>query len=304
MRVMVTGASGFVGRAALDGLRARGLDVHAVCRTRPLNWPKECWTPVDLLEPRAIKPVLASIRPQAILHLAWTVEHGRFWTAPENLDWSAATLNFARAAADAGVSRFVAAGTCYEYDWPTGRDCDEAGTPIRPSTLYGITKDATRRTLDAFFRTQNVAFSWARLFFLFGPGEGPNRLVPSIARSLVAGEVAKCSQGLARRDFMDVRDCGSALAALVVSAHTGAINVASGEAATIGEIAQRLGALAGRTDLIALGALPDRAGEPLAITANVALLRQATGFVPSGTIDHKLADALGYWRGQAEGVLK
>ena len=211
-------------------------------------------------------------------------------------------MNLARAAADAGVTRFVAAGTCYEYEWPTDADCCEAETPIRPSTLYGVTKDATRRALEAFCAAQNIAFSWARLFFLFGPGEGPNRLVSSIARSLVAGEAAKCSRGLALRDFMDVRDCGAALAALVASADKGAINVAGGEATTIAEVARRLGLLAGRPDLIALGALPDRVGEPTRITANVDRLRQATGFAPSGTLDLKLADALEYWRGQAQAV--
>ena len=301
MRVMVTGASGFVGRAALAGLQALGHDVHAVCRTLPQGWPAERWRAVDLLDQRVIAPVLTAIRPQAILHLGWTVEHGRFWSAPENLDWSAASLNLARAAADAGVTRFVATGTCYEYGWPTNADCVERSTPIQPSTLYGITKDATRRTLEAFFVENNVAFSWARLFFLYGPGEGPNRLVSSIARALVEGQVAKCSQGTAVRDFMDVRDCGAALSSLIGATHTGALNVASGEAFTIADIARRLGSLADRPDLIALGALPDRVGDPPRITADVTTLRAVTGFRPASTLDENLKDALAYWRGQTTG---
>jgi nucleoside-diphosphate-sugar epimerase len=75
-----------------------------------------------------------------VLHLAWCVTPGQVWTDPANLDWAAASLRLARAAAEVGVRRFVATGTCYEYDWPADAACIEGVTPIRAHTLYDATK--------------------------------------------------------------------------------------------------------------------------------------------------------------------
>jgi nucleoside-diphosphate-sugar epimerase len=302
MRVLLTGASGFVGRAALVALQQRGAEVIAVSRTRPevadtkFEWPKFAWQSVDLLDHAATANIVTATRPDAILHLAWTVEHGKFWTTPSNLDWVAATLNLARAAATAGVARFIGTGTCYEYDWPATSNCKERHTPLKPALLYGTSKDATRRILEEFGQAHGLSVAWARLFFLYGPGEGAGRLVPSVASALAAGQPAKCSSGTGLRDFMDVRDVGAGLAALALSNVTGPVNVASGQAISIADIARTLGRLAGRPELVHIGALPDRPGEPPRIVADITRLRDDVGFVPSLSLDQGLAEALDYWK--------
>lgn len=298
MRVMLTGASGFVGRWALLALARRGADVYAVGRRRPSTDTKFTWLELDLLDENAAGIAVAAAKPDVVLHLAWTVEHGAFWTSPLNLSWVSASLRLAEAAATAGVTRFVAAGTCYEYRWPEDGDCEEQATTLEPRTLYAISKDATRRVIAAYLADRQIDFAWARLFFLYGPGEGTSRLVPAICRALVANEPARCSQGLAVRDFMDVRDVGVALAAVTLSKLTGAVNIASGDGVSVAQVAHKLGALAGLPNLVHLGALPDRAGEPPRITASGARLRTETGFAPSRSLDEGLADALRYWREQ------
>jgi nucleoside-diphosphate-sugar epimerase len=296
MRVMLTGASGFVGRWALLALARRGADVYAVCRSRPNADAEFTWLELDLLDTAAAGTAVAAAKPDVVLHLAWTVAHGAFWTSPLNLAWVAASLRLAEAAAAVGATRFIAAGTCYEYCWPDGGDCEEQTTPLEPRTLYGISKDAVRRVVAAYLADHQVAFAWTRLFFLYGPGEGASRLVPAICRALAANEPARCSRGLAVRDFMDVRDVGAALAAVALSKITGAVNIASGDGVSVAQVAHRLGALAGRPDLVHLGALPDRPDEPPRITASGARLRTETGFLPSRSLDEGLADALRYWR--------
>lgn len=301
MRILVTGASGFVGRQVAGALAERGATVIAVSRRPPAANGHVGWLEADLLNERAADTVVAAARPDVVVHLAWIVEHGVFWTSPLNLAWVAASLRLARAAADNQVGRFVAIGTCYEYAWPAAADCEEDATPIAPSTLYGVSKDATRRILSAYLKDCGVSFAWARLFFLYGPGEGPNRLVPSICRSLAAGEPAACSRGLAVRDFMDVRDAGSAIAGVALAGVTGDINIAASEPASVADVALALGRLAGRSDLIRLGALPDRPGEPPRITATGARLRETTGFLPRFDLDTGLADAIAYWHANAPG---
>lgn len=295
MRILLTGASGFVGQATLAALVKLGADVVAVSRTRPIVAGHYDWRKCDLLNSSATAALLHDCTPTTILHLAWTVEHGAFWTAPENLDWIAASLALARAAADCGMRRFIGTGTCYEYAWPEHAPCNESVTPIVPSLLYGISKDATRRVLEAFCATRGMDFAWARLFFLYGPGEHKARLVPSVASALAAGQPARCSSGQGIRDFIDVRDAGAALATLAVSPITGAVNIGSGEAVSIAEVALMLGRLAGRPDLIRMGALPNRPAEPRRIVADTTRLRDEVRFLPQRTLVEGLTDALVQW---------
>ncbi|MCP5081977.1 MAG: NAD(P)-dependent oxidoreductase [Alphaproteobacteria bacterium] len=301
MRVVLTGASGFVGKAVLNALLRRGVVTIAVSRRRPQLAGDFDWYETDLLDPAATVATIRAARPDTVLHLAWNVEHGRFWTTPENLDWVAATLNLVRAAADQGANRFVGTGTCYEYDWSDIDDCLENVTPISPVSLYGVSKDATRRILEEFSRTNSVGFAWARLFFLYGPGEFRRRLVPTVAQALVANRVAKCTSGSGVRDFIDVREAGEALAALALSDVNGAVNIASGTAVKIADVANALGHLAGKAELVQVGALPDRPGEPVRVTADVSRLKHEVGYQTGKCLEEGLADALAYWNGIESG---
>lgn len=134
-RVLVTGASGFIGRHALPALQMRGYEVHAVAR-RPLQLEGARWHAADLLDEQAQAELLATVRPSHLLHFAWYAEHGKFWTAAENRRWVDATATLVQAFQRAGGRWVAATGSCAEYDWASGR-CDELTTPIAPSTEYG-----------------------------------------------------------------------------------------------------------------------------------------------------------------------
>lgn len=293
--VLVTGASGFVGRAAVAALLRRGAEVHAVTRHSAKPIGSECWHTADLLDQHATRPLVHRIAPDAVLHLAWIVEHGKFWTSIDNLAWVSASALLATVAHEAGARRFVGAGTCYRSSHPAWLDCNEHSTAIRPATLYGIAKDATRRLIEGFAGQTGLSFAWARLFFLYGPCEGEHRLVPSIARALLAGEIAKCSSGKVLRDFLDVRDAGEALAAITLGTIKGPVNVGSGAATSIATVALTLGSLAGRPNLVALGALPDRPDEPPRIVADITRLRRETDAGPRCQLEAGLRAALDYW---------
>ncbi len=103
------------------------------------------------------------------------------------------------------------AGTCAEYEWGGPGPCVEGRTPLRPATLYGVAKDATRAVVEAAAGELGIAVAWGRIFFLYGPGEDERRLVASVARALARGERAATSAGTQRRDFMHVADVGAAL---------------------------------------------------------------------------------------------
>lgn len=278
-RVLVTGASGFVGQQTLAPLAALGFEVHATARRAGAG--TAIWHEADMLDPNAQRALLARVRPTHLLHCAWYVAHGRFWTAPENGDWLAASLALLRAFQG---ERFVGIGSCAEYaasapgdgaPWPETR-------PLAPATPYGQAKAALAAALPP-------GSAWARLFHLFGPGEDPARLVPSVLLALREGREAPCGSGRPVRDFASTWFVGRALAALTASTLTGAVNVASGEGVAIRDVVARLGALAGRPELIRLGARPDPVGETAYMVADTTRLRSV--FPEPAALDAELQRA-------------
>jgi nucleoside-diphosphate-sugar epimerase len=309
-RVLLTGASGLIGSRAIAALVAAGHEVHALGRRAgvtaggALGGPAPAfagviWHEVDLLDDRAVQPLVAEIAAERMLHLAWFTEHGRFWSAGENLDWVAASVRLLRAFAQAGGRRASIAGTCAEYDWAQldgpCRELDGAGgpaTPERPATLYGVCKRATRLVCEAYAREAGLSLAWGRVFLLYGPGEDERRLVPQVARALLSGEQAPTSDGAQLRDFTHVDDVAGGFVALLDSDVEGPVNIASGEAVSIADVLALIARAAGRPDLLRLGALPRRDGEPDLLVADVRRLRDEVGFVPSVALAQGIAETV------------
>jgi nucleoside-diphosphate-sugar epimerase len=300
-RVLVTGATGLIGRHALEPLLAAGHEVHAVSsREAPADFPAGVvWHRADLLADPAT--VAEEVRAERLLHLAWYAEHGRFWTSLENLRWVEATLALVRAFAAAGGERAVLAGTCAEYDWDAGGGTFAEDVPLRPATLYGVAKHATHELLAAAAGELGTELAWGRAFFLYGPGEDERRLVASVASALARGERAKTGSGEQQRDFMHVADVADAFAALVGSDVRGAVNVASGEARTMRSVVEAIGRAAGRPDLLDIGALGARPGDPESIVADVSRLRDEVGWTPRIELEAGLAQTVAWWRDRAAG---
>lgn len=298
-RVLVTGATGFIGRHALRPLLGAGHEVHAISRGAvPVDAPDGvAWHRGDLLADATA--VVKEVRPDQLLHLAWYAEHGRFWTSLENLRWIEATLALVRTFAAAGGRRAVLAGTCAEYDWTTGDGRFAEDASLRPATLYGAAKDATRSVLEAAADELGIEFAWGRVFFLYGPNEDKRRLVAAVASALARGERAQTGAGDQRRDIMHVADVARAFAVLVGTDVSGAVNVASGEGRTLREVIETIGRIAGRPDLLDVGALPSRPGDPDSLVADVGRLRDEVGFRPLLTLDAGLAETVEWWRTQA-----
>ena len=297
MRALVTGASGFIGRAAVERLALGGrFEVIAASR-RPIgvggNGVSEA--AVDLLVPGAAADLVASVRPTHLLHLAWNARPGVFWTDPDNLDWTAATLSLTRAFIGHGGRRAVMAGSCAEYDWNGGGRLSE-DSPLRPATLYGVAKDAARRAVCAGGEAAGVPVAWGRVFWLYGPYEAPGRLVSDVCRALVAGRRAAVGRGLERRDFLHVDDAAAAFVSALNGDNHGAFNVGSGFATSVRDVVSMLAKAAGRPDLVAWGARPDTPGAPSVIEADMAHTRSSVGPLPQRPLDHGLAETLSWWR--------
>lgn len=302
MRVVVTGARGIIGRHAIAPLLRLGVDVHLVSRRpMPATTGVTCHTG-DLLDWRFVDQLLRTVAPSHLLHLAWYTEHGRFWTAPENLDWVGASLHLVNRFVEHGGVRATFAGSCAEYSWTDIAPLSEFASPRRPSTLYGITKNALHEVVHGFAAQTGLSYAWGRVFFVHGPGEPPNRLVPSIVRSVVAGEIARCSHGRQVRDFLSTVEAAEAFVALLMSPVQGPVNVASGIPVTIADVARRTAQLAGNAGRLALGTIAAAPDDPPVIVADITRLRTEVGWAPTRTLDEALADTVASWRTRVPGT--
>jgi nucleoside-diphosphate-sugar epimerase len=263
VKILLTGATGFIGSHVARVLVQGGHDVHAV--VRPASNRRRIADIERALTLHTGEMDHVPVEPDLLIHLAWYAVPGQYLAAPENRDCLAASLRLLRRAA----CRVVFAGTCFEFDTTLGRLNEDS--PTKPTTLYAESKDALRREVEE--RPDAV---WARFFYQYGPWEDERRLVPSIMRAVLRGEPA------------------AAVCAIATSRLTGAVNVGSGEAPSVKEIAHTVASMAGRPDLLRFGSIPYGPGEPMLIQADNARLR-STGWIRRYSLEEGLRQTLDWW---------
>jgi nucleoside-diphosphate-sugar epimerase len=303
-KVLLTGATGFIGRHCPPQLLTQGYEVHAIySRIAGEAHPNVHWHKADLLVPMQITRLIDSIRPTHLLHLAWYAIPGKFWTSSENFRWVQASLTLLQEFARRDGQRVVMAGSCAEYDWKYGY-CSEQVTPLFPSSIYGICKHSLQAMLEAYSVQFGLSSAWGRIFFLYGTHEHPSRLVSSVIRSLLQEEPAPCTHGEQIRDFLHVYDVADAFVALLESDVSGPVNIASGCPVAVKKIVLKIADQLNQRDLLQLGALPLSDSDPPLLVADVTRLSKEVNWQPKYDLDYGLEQTIGYWKQQLLNELK
>ncbi len=297
IRVLVLGASGFIGRWVARALAEAGADLRLVVRDAAAATPiLERWgvrAPLawfDLTDDRWSDWFLAEVQPAIVFNLA-----GYGVNPAEREEAAAQALNARLPAslADAMArhhderwpgQHIVHVGSALEYG-TTGGNLSEDG-PAKPTTLYGRTKLAGTTGLRDAAHHAKLRATTARLFTVYGPGEPAYRLLPTLLAARPADESIPLTAGTQRRDFTYVEDVADGL--LRLGAHAGdggVVNLATGTLATVRTFvetaAEVLGIVPAR---LGFGALPTRPEEQQHDPVTVAKLRGTVGWAPETTI--------------------
>jgi len=287
MKVLITGASGFIGRHLLKCLQSSNIDVVLAGRNNPAGYPGD-FIKADLLETTDFNNLIFKANATHLIHLAWYAEHGSYWSSSLNLRWVETTIKLVQAFCSAGGKHIVAAGTCAEYDWSYGY-CIEEKTPLIPATLYGTSKDATRRLLMAICANHKVTCSWGRIFMPYGPGEDVRRLIPALNNVFTLKQPPFAVGSYSFRDLLHVEDVAAAFVKLLTSGTHGEFNICSGTPTQISEVIKLLANARNQDPKIVLDHSISRTGEPLVLVGDNKKLAML-GWIAK----HELADLCNY----------
>ncbi|VBB05522.1 Hypothetical protein LUCI_0732 [Lucifera butyrica] len=296
-RVLLTGATGFIGKQTIPYLLSLGYEVHAVYNHNMIteNSSAVIWHRANLLDFEVQRRLLAEVAPTHLLHLAWYTQPQLYWNSIENTTWVQASIELVKNFVGHGGIRAVFGGSCAEYDWHYSL-CSEKSTPLNPNTLYGTCKDSLQKIVTYMAEDMQFSFAWGRIFFVYGPGEYPQRLVPSVINALLCGKQAQCSHGKQIRDFLYVKDVANAFVTLLASQVLGPINIASGKPVSIQEIVSNIAYKLALPENVQFGAIPLDFTEPIAILGDITRISYELGWEPQYMLDAGLQETIEWWK--------
>lgn len=296
MRILVTGASGYIGRNVLDNLKLNSKNIHALAHTTVIDDdPSVTWHQIDIHDEQAVTQLIQSLNITHLLHCAWIAVPGVYWSSPENKKWVTSSQHLISTFFNEGGKRLVVAGSCAEYNWQSTdphRENDEA----LPLTLYGQSKIDLLTWLQHLKLSADQSFAWGRIFFTFGPYEHKDRLIPHVISSLLEKKPALCSHGKQLRDFMHVSDLAAGFTTLLREEGEGVFNISSGNSLALRDIVMLIGQGLESNELIKLGDKPAAENDPPIIVGDNTRLITETTWRPILTITDAIEQTIQWWQ--------
>lgn len=286
MKLFVTGATGFLGRAVCRLALRRGHEVLALCRDGGASLPAGAipahgslgsipWTEVEEFE------------PDAVLHLAWVATPGVYLTSPENDVLLEQSTGFFEKLAAMGVRHVAGVGTCIEYA-PSTSPLAEWTSSLGPTFPYSVAKvEASRRLQDIAARC-GTAWSWLRVFYPYGEGEAAGRLPSILMRAALAGQKLELRTPDSVKDYIHVEDAASAMLSVLEHGLSGPVNIGTGEGLRILDLAGHILRSLGADPALAVAAAVP-AHDPFPITVADTTRLRSTGWMPEVSLHEGLA---------------
>src|SRR5712692_6039049 len=294
-RILITGASGFIGSHLCLRLCQEGADVHAVYRSRrPADLGDQRWWQADLADLEEVKKIVGKVQPEVIFHLASHVKGAPSLehvlpTFQSNLQ---STVNLLTVAAEANCRRVVLTGSLAEPEVENGETF--------PSAPYAAAKWASSGYARMFHALYKLPVLIARVFMVYGPAQiDLTKLIPYVTLSLLQGKTPKISSGDRLVDWIYVSDVVNGFLALAQASDVdgATLDLGSGSLVSIREIVQQLAMSIGNGVKLEFGALPDRPLEPTRI-AKTAETFARIGWKPQVSLQDGLERTVDWYRAE------
>jgi nucleoside-diphosphate-sugar epimerase len=223
LRVLLTGATGFIGKYVYDRLLHKDIELHIISR-HPQYFLKKSHV-VDILNCQETKTLIKKIKPQVLIHLAWDVTHDEFWFSSKNSIYADATVNLFNVFLEQGGEKIISTGTCAEY--PTSENSVSENIVFDESILtpYGRSK----KKVSKWLQKTNCDFTWLRIFGIYGDGEDSRRLFPSMIRAIQSNQEFIIKNSNIFCDYVYVDDVANFIVDCLCNKTLGVVNIGTGE---------------------------------------------------------------------------
>jgi len=272
-KVLLTGATGLIGKYAIEPLLNLGFEVFAVSSKTPPSTQGINWVKADLFDSGKIKEIFEQIQPEYLLHLAWDTTVGSYLESDLNIDWLDASLDLLEQFKINGGKRAVFAGTCFEYDFQD-LPLNEFTSKINPISIYAKCKNSLNEQARLFSKENDISYAWGRIFYVYGENEQDARLFPYIINNLKQDKEVVISSGELIKDYMFAGDIASAFAKILDSEVTGNINICSGEPIKIKDIVTLIAKKLGKDQLVKFKDVGDKNQPKIIVGDNSRLINE------------------------------
>lgn len=267
--VAVSGATGFIGRHVLRELTKHSVHTVALVRDTKNPIPTDFGAEVvqlDLTRPPD-KPFDLMGRPDVLIHLSWS-DLPNYRSLHHFEKELPIQYHFLSELIREGLSSLFVSGTCFEYGMQSGPLSEEM--EAHPNTPYGYAKDALRRQLEYLRATQPFAFTWARIFYLYGEGQSEKSLWPQLKLSVGRGDKQfNMSGGEQLRDYLHVTEVAKYIVMMALNLpDMGIVNICAGKPTSVRGLVENWIERNGWSIKLNMGYYPYPDYEPMAFWGN------------------------------------
>jgi nucleoside-diphosphate-sugar epimerase len=244
MKILVIGA-GFLGGPIVRRLQTEGHELFILSRTKkPLIQSRQIIG--DFSSDRDLLMAL-SWGPQVVIHTAWFAKSGSYHEDPSNSDYADHTIRLANRVVESNIQHFIVLGSCAEYGTQTA-PVAAGRTKVNPESFYANRKVFAFNESKKILENSGTRFTWARVFYPFGPDQDKDRLIPFLIHSIIQGSRIRLNDPTTIHDWITTRDVSSAISWIVEHDTAQEIDIGSGKGHSNVELVKHLALLIGESE--------------------------------------------------------